>query len=340
MTAQPDWAVRPAYGPPLARASLRASPEAFQVEEVLGFEPAGEGEHLLVHIQKRGLTTQQAAQRLARAWGVRARNVGWAGLKDKHALTRQTLSLPWPIKRELPVPDEIEDGLQVLAVNRHNRKLRAGSHTANHFKIDCQLDSDIDADALQARVADIQAGGMPNGFGAQRFGRDGDNVEQFMAATMDARCPGILMSAARSVVFNAVLDKRIAEGRWASAVAGDWMMLDGTRSGFVASADDEALPARLASLDVHVSGPMPGSGEPQVHDQAAALEGEIEHEYAEIIDRLKARGVVSDRRALRVRVGELMAEPVSSQAVRLCFTLPPGSFATTLIDQFFTQIAV
>ena len=118
------------------------------------------------------------------------------------------------------------------------------------------------------------------------------------------------------------------------------MMLDGTRSGFVASADDEALPARLASLDVHVSGPMPGSGEPQVHDQAAALEGEIEHEYAEIIDRLKARGVVSDRRALRVRVGELMAEPVSSQAVRLCFTLPPGSFATTLIDQFFTQIAV
>lgn len=332
--------MHPAYGPPLGVASLRATPEAFQVEEVLGFEAAGEGEHLLVNIQKRGLTTQQAAQRLAKAWGVRARNIGWAGLKDKHAVTRQTLSLPWPIKRELPTWDDDDDSLRVREISRHNRKLRPGSHAANRFVVDCELDGVVDTAALQTRVAEVQAGGMPNGFGAQRFGRDGDNVEQFMAIDPQQPCPGILISAARSAVFNAVLNARIAAGNWATVIRGDWMMLDGSHSGFAADPDDSSLLPRLASMDVHVSGPMPGLGNGFVSDDAAALEAAAASPFAAVVERLCQRKVAGERRALRVRVTDCSVSAIDERVVRLAFQLPPGSFATTFVDQFFTQKAV
>ena len=333
--SNPDWAVRPAYGPPLATAKLRATPESFQVGELLGFEPAGEGEHLLVHIEKRGLTTQQAAKQLARGFGVRVRNVGWAGLKDKYAVTRQWLSLPWPIKRELPQWAGDDDALQVLEMARHNRKLRAGSHSANQFVIDCELDEPVGDDALQARVAEVLAGGIPNGFGPQRFGRDGDNVAQFMAAPVDARCPGILISAARSLVFNSVLDARIADGTWRSGLAGDWMMLDGSHSGFVAAELDAEIAKRLAELDLHPTGPMPGTGETLASDAAARLEQEICSQHQAVVQRLQARDVAADRRALRMRAADLHAELLGSKTARLRFTLPPGSFATTLVDQLF-----
>ena len=304
------------------------------MSEVLGFEPAGEGEHLLVHIEKRGLTTQQAAKTIARAFGVQVRNVGWAGLKDKHAVTRQTLSVPWPIKRELPNWHNDDEALRVLGMARHNRKLRAGSHAANAFVIDCDLDAPVDQAALQARVAEINAGGMPNGFGAQRFGRGGDNVAQFLSIAASERCPGILISAARSLVFNTVLDTRIAAGTWNTALAGDWMMLDGSNSGFAAVGD---LSDRLSSLDIHPSGPLPGTGEPKTNDVAAELEAGAEAACAEVIDRLSERGVTADRRALRIRVGTLEASALDAQTVRLRFELPPGSFATSLVDQFFTS---
>lgn len=331
----PDWAVRPAYAPQLGTAALRTTPEDFRVHEVLGFEPSGEGEHLLVQIEKRGLATQQAAQQLARAVGVRARNVGWAGLKDKMAVTRQTLSLPWPIKRELP---DLQSDLsfQVLSVARHHRKLRPGSHRANRFMIRCHTADPVDLSDLQARVDALIAGGVPNAFGPQRFGRDGDNVAQFLAIAPDQRCPGILISAARSLVFNAVLEARIAAGNWNTGMAGDWMMLDGSHSGFLAEPGDAELAPRLAAFDIHPSGPLPGRSDPVVGDAAAALEAEIMQRHNDVVKRLLDRDVTADRRALRVGVTDLQFDCPSDRVIELQFTLPPGSFATAVVDQIFT----
>lgn len=330
-----DWAVRPAYTPLLGAATLRATPEDFQVEEVLGFEPSGDGEHLLVQIEKRGLTTQQAAQQLARAAGVRARNVGWAGLKDKAAVTRQTLSMPWPIKRGLPELRS-DPSMQVLAVTRHHRKLRPGSHRANRFVIRCHTAAPVAPAELQARAVAVRGGGVPNAFGPQRFGRDGDNVAQFLETDPEQRCPGILISAARSLVFNAVLDARIADGTWNTGMAGEWMILDGSNSGFAAETDDAVLASRLTAFDIHPSGPLPGSGETVARGAVAKLETEIFRRHSGVVERLLSREVAADRRALRVGVPDLQFSCPADQVVELAFTLPPGSFATAVVDQFFS----
>lgn len=341
MTALRNWRVRPAHGAPLATVQLRARPEDFRVDEVLGFEPSGAGEHLLLHIEKRGLTTEQAVKALARAWGLRARNIGHAGMKDRLAVTRQHLSVPWPMKDPLPTSPTV-DGLSVLAMQRHHRKLRPGSHAGNRFELVCRLADGaapaLTDSALQARVAAIRAVGCPNAFGSQRFGRDGDNAEQFMALPAGRRMPGILLSAARSLVFNAVLDHRIADGSWCTGLDGDWLGLDGSRSGFAAPAIDAAIAQRLSDLDVHPTGPLPGQGPTVVSGPAAAVEEAVTRRFEAVVERLCAQGLAADRRPLRVPVRDLDADQ-QDDAVVLRFSLPPGAYATSVVDQLFEVAA-
>lgn len=335
MSGLTDWHVRPALGEPLATVGLRGSPEEFRVDEVLGFEPSGAGEHLLLRIEKRGLTTDHAIRTLARALGVRPRNIGHAGLKDRHAVTRQSLSVPWPVKRPMPELPAL-DGLRVLDVQRHHRKLRPGSHRANRFGIVCRLESEarLDSEVLARRLEALRTHGCPNAFGPQRFGRDGDNVVQFMQFPAGRRPPSILPSAARSLLFNQVLDRRIADGSWHAGLPGDWMALDGSGSGFAAPELDAALAERLRTLDIHPTGPMAGQGEAATTDAAAEVEAAVLAVHDPVVDRLRALGVSADRRPLRVRVSELAAD-VRPDAVELQFSLPPGSYATTVIAQCF-----
>lgn len=197
-----------ACGEAPVRARLRATRAAFQVEELLGFEPDGEGEHCCLWVEKEGVNTAEVARRLARFAGIREADVSWSGMKDRHAITRQWFSLHL-LKREVDWRDWADPSVRLLQVSRHSRKLRRGTHRGNRFVI--RLD-DIEGDlsAFEARLDQIGQQGVPNYFGPQRFGRDGNNIEaarQWLAAGRPRKprhLQALWLSSLRSLLFNEV----------------------------------------------------------------------------------------------------------------------------------------
>lgn len=314
---------------------LRAAPEDFQVTEVLPFAPTGAGEHAFLRIRKRTLDSAEVARRLAACAGVPRRAVGMAGRKDRHAVAEQCFSVHLPGR---PDPDwsAVESaGLTVLDVTRHVRKLRIGALTGNRFRIVLRaLRGDrAAADAVLRRLV---VGGVPNYFGPQRFGRGGGNraladrllVEGRAVRDRDER--SLALSSARSLIFNAVLARRVQDGTWDRAIPGDVMMLDGCHSVFAADAADAQLAARLSAGDIHPTGPLWGCGETLVHGDCAALETHIAAGFSGLARGLEALGVRAARRALRVRPGTLVWDWEEDSLV-LEFTLPAGAYATVLV---------
>ncbi|RJS95322.1 tRNA pseudouridine(13) synthase TruD [Salinisphaera sp. Q1T1-3] len=320
---------------------FRCEPADFQVEEVLSHPFDGAGEHLWLWVEKTGLTTPQAASRLASACDLPARQIGFAGLKDRHAVTRQWFSVTWPIKAATPVwPDTPE--LRVLAVHRHGRKLKRGAHDANRFILrvrDVQGLDEFDSEAAGARVV---RDGVPNYFGAQRFGRFGDNVELARALFAGRRLPrgkrSMALSAARSFMFNEVLDARVRDGSWNRAMDGDVFMLDGSHSVFRAADSDEdgaSLSRRVVERDLHPTGPMPGrigSRSRLPSGDAAVIEDRVLATHPDLCDGLVAAGVDADRRALRLCVDDWSLAP-AGDTLRVQFSLPSGAFATTVLRE-------
>ena len=199
----PDWAR--AYGAPLFAARIRTTPEDFQVTEELGFEFAGDGEHDYLWIEKTGTNTEWLARQLAKFADVPARDIGYAGLKDRHAITRQWFSVPRWNSPEWAMMDI--EGADLLDVRRHSKKLRRGSHKSNAFRLVMRGNQlEKHAEALAARIAAIRAQGVPNYFGEQRFGRDGANLGLADAWAKGKRLPrhkrSIAISTIRSFVFN------------------------------------------------------------------------------------------------------------------------------------------
>ena len=164
-----------AHGEPCGQAVLKATAEDFQVDEVLDIELSGAGEHLWLWVEKRGLNTEDAARRLARAAGVPIRLISYAGLKDKQALTRQWFSLHLPGKHDPDLSAAQDDTLAILKLVRHSRKLQRGAHAANGFTLRLTQLKAYQA-ALDLRLQTIRAQGIPNYYGAQRFGFEGGNV--------------------------------------------------------------------------------------------------------------------------------------------------------------------
>jgi tRNA pseudouridine13 synthase len=265
-----------ALGAPLASATLRAEPEDFVVEEELGFAPAGEGQHLLVQVRKRNANTAWVAEELARIAGCRQHDVGYAGLKDRRAVSVQWFTLPRP-RAPLALAALRGEGFEALQLHPHNRKLPRGALTGNRFAIRLRALAGSGAqlqEALAERLASIGRSGVPNYFGPQRFGRDGANLER-MAAPLRALRPaerGFVLSAARSVIFNAVLAQRVTAGSWGQVLAGDLANLDGRGSFFVVDRVDAVLQERARALDIHPTGPLWGEGTPA----SAAAVGELE----------------------------------------------------------------
>ncbi|HEU4413072.1 MAG TPA: tRNA pseudouridine(13) synthase TruD [Polyangiaceae bacterium] len=223
----------PTEGKP--RATIRATPEDFLVEELPAYEPSGAGEHLYVRFRKRGLTTLQAAAELARRLGVPAREAGTAGLKDRHAVTVQTASFPWPLARPLPEAAALgAEGLEVLSLARHGNKLRTGHLRGNRFVIVLR---DLDEGARPGlALAFLRLGdeGVPNWYGPQRFGREGDNAEQARAwlagrapAPRNPRVRRLQFSALQSELFHRVLERRVAEGTFREPLEGDLVQREG-----------------------------------------------------------------------------------------------------------------
>lgn len=322
---------------PAASAVLRHSPEDFAVDEIMPIDLTGEGEHLWLHIEKRGLDTPRVAATLAEHYGVRERDVGFAGLKDRHAVTRQWFSLPAPVTAELPAPPSTE-GVRCLRAVRHRRKLRRGTHSGNRFELTLR-DFQGDPAAAEADLARVARDGCPNYFGPQRFGRDDGNLDLGRALLRGRRMRrgtrrGLALSALRSDLFNAVLAARVADGTWNRLLDGEAAALDGSRSVFtVSDAADATLQHRLAEFDIHPSGPLPGRGADTVAGVAAAFEAEVLAGYPEAVSGLARLGVDADRRALRVRPADLVWTWPAPDTLRVAFGLPSGAFATTVLRE-------
>jgi tRNA pseudouridine13 synthase len=327
-----------AFGAPVLQARIRTVPEDFFVEEISGFEPSGEGEHLLLTIEKRGLNTAAVAKRLAEWAHLPEMAIGYAGMKDRHAVTRQRFSVHLP-KRIAPDQASLQtEDLTVMHSAWHNRKLPRGALAGNRFVLVLREVAGERA-AIEARLRQIAARGLPNWFGEQRFGRGGDNVESALSMFAGRRVRhdqrSILLSAARSELFNRVLAARVRDGSWDAGLEGEVWILSGSRSVFGPEPWDETLADRLARFDIHPSGPLWGAGELR----SAARCAEVERSALEGDDALALRkgledaGLKQERRALRL-VAEGLAWTWQEAAVlSLSFSLPPGSYATALLQE-------
>jgi tRNA pseudouridine13 synthase len=322
-----------AYGTPPLTAQLRATPEDFRVEEILGYEADGEGEHALLWVEKRGATTDWVARELARYAGVPPLAVGYAGLKDRHAVTRQSFSVQLAGK---PDPDWSafpHAEVKVLAAVRHKRKLKRGALRGNRFVLVLRQVQGERAAAEQV-LQQIAQRGVPNYFGEQRFGREGGNVAQaramFAGRRTDRDKRAFLLSAARSHIFNAVLAARVERGVWDTPLDGEIWALAGTRSWFGPEPFDATLAERLAKGDIHPSGPLWGQGDTPARGEAGALEQEIAAANDDLAQGLAAARMDQERRALRLLPQQLSWRWLADDALELAFELPAGAYATVI----------
>ena len=327
-----------AHGASVLTARIRVSAEDFFVEELPAFEASGAGEHLLLTIEKRGMNTAFAAKRIAAWAGVDESAIGQAGMKDRHAVTRQRFTV-WLPKKVAPDFDALQsDDLRVLDHAWHARKLPRGALAGNRFVLVLR-EVEGQRDAIDARLQAIATQGVPNYFGEQRFGRGGNNVQQAVAMFAGRRVKreerSMLLSAARSELFNRVLAARVEAGIWNSALDGEVWMLDGSRSVFGPEALTDALQARLDGFDIHPTGPLWGEGELRSGDVArevelAAMQGDS---ATRLRNGLERAGLKQERRALRLQPSELRWQWLDDAALELRFALPPGCYATTVLRE-------
>ncbi|MGQ4659897.1 tRNA pseudouridine(13) synthase TruD [Lysobacter sp. F6437] len=339
-----------AHGAPALQARIRSTPEDFRVEELPGFEPSGSGEHLLLTIEKRGINTAFAAKRIAEWAGVGEMAIGYAGLKDRHAVTRQRFSvhLPRKIAPDLSLLDidEGDERLRVLEHAWHSRKLPRGALAGNRFVLVLR-DVQGDRTAVESRLRTIAERGVPNYFGEQRFGRGGDNLgaalSMFAGRRVGRDQRGMLLSAARSALFNRVLASRVAAGNWDAsgadgALDGEVWMLDGSRSVFGPEPFNKTLAQRLAAFDIHPTGPLWGRGGLRSSDAVQALElAALDNdEAARLGAGLEAAGLKQERRSLRLRPIDLGWGWLEDDVLELGFVLPPGTYATVVLAELGT----
>ncbi|SBV35393.1 tRNA pseudouridine synthase D [uncultured Stenotrophomonas sp.] len=327
-----------AFGAPLLDAVIRSVPEDFQVDELPAFEASGEGEHLLLEIRKRGANTVAVAKRLAQWAGVAEMGVSYAGQKDRHAVTTQRFSVHLP-KRVAPDLALLEsDEIHVLASTWHNRKLQRGALAGNRFRLVLRQVQG-EREAIDERLRTIAARGLPNWFGEQRFGRDGGNVpaalQMFAGRRVRRDQRSMLLSAARSALFNRVLAARVEQGNWDAALEGEVWMLDGSRSVFGPEPMSDVLAERLARFDIHPSGPLWGAGDLRSTGKALELEQAAlaDEQALALRTGLEQAGLKQERRALRLRPVLMQHAWLQDDVLELSFALPPGCYATAVLHE-------
>jgi len=325
-----------AFGQPMVKGVLRQQVADFVVDEQLGFEPTGEGQHVWLWIEKRERNTQDIARLLARHAGVKSSAVGFSGMKDRRAITRQWFSLDLAGKGEPDWSALGDDGLSILQATRHSKKLRRGVHKRNRFAITLR-DLQGDTATLADRLTAIGQSGVPNYFGAQRFGRDEANLDWarrlFAGERVNNRNKrSIYLSAARSFLFNQLLSKRVSENTWHRAVEGDVMQLAGSHSIFVPEAIDETIEQRVSEMDIHPTGPLWGRGELKSGGTVRALEQQLADDYPDYCQGLEQAGLKQERRSLRLPVKQLEWSQQDSH-LHLSFELEAGAYATAVIRE-------
>ena len=325
-------------GEPVATGLLKANPEDFIVEEDLGFEPDGEGEHLLVRIRKNGCNTQFVAEQLARFAKVHPRDVSYAGLKDRHAVTEQWFCLHLPGKTDPDLSQFDLEGCEVVRASRHRRKMRIGTLKGNAFTLVLRQISDI-AD-VEARLEKITQCGVPNYFGTQRFGRGGNNLVQAKRwATNEARPKerakrSFYLSASRSALFNIIASQRLADNTVRQAMPGDALQLSGRGSWFVAKADEfDSIQPRVENAELLVTAPLPGDGPLGTLEDAEKFELACLSEQADLLSLLKRERVEPARRAIMLLPLHLNWQRWDDVTLELKFWLSAGSYATSVVRE-------
>ena len=306
------------------------------VTETLSFEPSGAGEHAFLLIEKKGENTEFVARQLARLAGVRQRDIGYAGLKDRHAVTTQWFSIWLPGTQDPDWSAFESDTIKVLQIVRHARKLKRGALAGNDFELLIR-GWQGDKEQLDEQLAAIAFYGIPNYYGEQRFGRQGQNLQKVLALFGGARVKreqrSLYLSAARSFLFNKVLARRVREKSWNRVLSGDALMMDRSHSFFECIEIDETIESRIDNGEIHASGVLWGKGEAVVSAEALTLEQAVIASHPGLAQGLIDQAVVMDRRTLRVNVRALQWQFIADDQLRLRFNLPAGSYATALLRE-------
>lgn len=323
------------FGTPQQTGRLKVEFADFIVREELGYELAGEGEFVVVKIRKTNANTLFVGEKLAKFAGISVRNMSYAGLKDRHAVTEQWFCLHLAGKETPDFSQFICEGVEVLEVTRHNRKIRVGALQGNHFEL--LLRGVQETDEMKARLSQLQAVGFPNYFTEQRFGRDGHNLTQAMRwangeiTVKDRKKRSFCLSAARSEVFNLVVSKRIEDGLMNIVQPSDYLQLTGSHSFFEVKAEEIAeSQARLESGDVLLTAPM--IGENSLNLTACEAEKTIIVQHANLVELMKKERMGNSRRAMLCKPQNLKWA-FEAEGLRLKFFLDSGSYATGLVRE-------
>lgn len=368
------------YPAPISKANFKGSSSDFQVDELLELALSGEGEHLWLLIKKTGINTNFVAEQLAKWAKIPSRDVGYSGLKDRQAVTTQWFSLRIP-KGQLPETTfedfinastlksnaeankhsgtKAQESVEVLQQAWHSKKLNRGTHKANRFAIrltDIQLNSSVakTTSHVDEVLTHIAKAGVPNYFGEQRFGRQGNNLatalEWFEHGTIHGRNPhpkksrdlqSLLLSSARSAIFNQIVSARVERDSWDTGLAGEVFNLNGSGSVFGTEAMDEELQQRLISGDIHPTAPLWGLKNDKVVGEAKALEDKIIAQnpiLQRLAQGLENKDLKTMRRAVRLPVDDLQWSWIDEQTLLLKFSLPTGTFATSVLANLVADL--
>lgn len=335
-----------AYGGPLGQCLFKSRPEDFLVDELLPFEPEGDGEHLYLLVEKKGENTDWVACLLAHHARVRRQSVSYAGRKDRHGVTRQWFCITLP---GLPDPDWSglgSDSVRILDQVRHRKKLRTGVLKANDFCITLRaVQGDIAS--INARLERIAQGGVPNYYGEQRFGIQGQNVAKAVGMLdgkfrVQRNKRSLYLSAARSWLFNRVLSEKVGQGVWNQAISGDALGFQGSNS-LVLSAPDEHTLARLERGELSPTSPLWGRGPTKVSACVDQLEQSIVSDYAQLSRGLEQAGLNKERRINRLvpeRLNWSWQGDSEDPVLKLGFRLPKGCFATSVLRELLNTESV
>ncbi|AJR07552.1 tRNA pseudouridine synthase D [Photobacterium gaetbulicola Gung47] len=331
------------YRKPSCQGRIKVEPEDFVVKENLGFEFAGTGEHFMVKIRKTGENTKYVVNELAKACGVKSRDVSWAGLKDRHAVTEQWLSVHLPGKPDPDLAQFVAEhpGVEVLETARHDKKLRPGDLVGNWFQLTLrELDQ---ADDVVARLAQVAKQGVPNYFGEQRFGHSGNNVVKARAwgndefRVRDKSKRSFYLSAARSWLFNMVLSARIEQQAVHTVLDGDLLQVDGDERGRLVQADLEQWQQAVDNGTASITAPMMGDNALPTSGQSEAFEMAIVEQEPLLLKLIRDNRMRHERRPLLLKPQD-MAWQHDGDTVTVSFALPAGCFATAVVRELMVEL--